>query len=102
LSWNGAQLWLAVADHCALLPLPVPSAWTWRRDLELPLVEAGEPVLLEGNDAQELAACLASERAACAAAERELSLRTDTSSLASALLEPERARLRRVRARLGA
>lgn len=98
-SWQGEQLWLAVAGQCALLPLAVPSTWTWRRDLELDVVDAGEPLVLEGDDPTERAECLASERAALARVEA-LVVTRPRSALASALMAPTRARLERVRDRL--
>lgn len=90
--------WLAVADHCVQLPLEAPpgAVVTWRRELALEAVRAGEPLALVGHDA--------AERAECEATQHDAVLRlletlqslptTGRTALQHELLTAERRRLR--------
>ena len=90
--------WLAVADHCALMPIECPpdAVITWRRDAALKTVRQGEPLALVGDDATERAACEAAQHDAVLRLLHELeSLPADaTSALQRTLLEAERRALR--------
>ena len=90
--------WLAVADHCALLPIecPADALVTWRRDPALHSVCEGEPLALLGDDAAERAECEASQHDAAARLLRELQSLPDTgqTALQRELLAAERRVLR--------
>lgn len=77
LEWPGdgrPLAWLAVADHCALLPIECPpgAVVTWRRDAALTAIDEGEPLALVGDDAGERAVCEAAQRDAVLRLLREL------------------------------
>lgn len=87
--------WLAVDEHCALLPVNAPPGQvTWRRPAVLAQVQPQDPLVLVGDDEALLAECLISQqtaaREACARLDAELASRPEPSALAAQLLDGER------------